>query len=1271
MKNIKVHTLRRHIKVLTFSISCIICKLSYAQTPAIQLDTATVKEGTYRAIEIRPSGSFNSSNKFYISVVTKITWSASSNPNDPKYINEFTNESPIEKCKHKYVFCYEAPILGIYPISGDNRTIWNVERVYSVFSTSPYIKTNFTPTIATNGSNNLVCTPCERDTLQIVNLSETINKSAYQVPREATVHHYFLVRDKNNDPVEGAVLKYQISGSPEIISSPPTKESGLADLTVKVGGENVESISDDIISAGTQKEISFVDVAIANKSYELLSNAFENPFSISVIDKAEPTEKEFGIGFEIGVGAELVEGTKFRVVPINFEAGVASIGIGGTYSPSLTFVPDNSNPNIWQTKIASPLGVKLNGSIGPKFEGEVGVFGVEGGASIESEASLSSVEEYTYNLDVTNTNHKFFLGAQLFSLGVKLAPGGFLLSNFLYRLAGFSGLAKSEKYGFNVGTQSSFNAGVSFSISKEISKNGEGANFGIGLGAEFKAGLSSNVEFALEQTQSEGVNFSTTISAGTGVNAGIAIGLSAEELEDNLEENLALPFSLASYESQNSFATVLNRHLESFGGNLLDASVAFSNETNKDIAGKSYKLNYVNKLTYSKKAIDRIGLLSNNFVSKFFEDGNTLKAPFTLVSSALSGSGSAFKQIKQYQSQAFGKPKGTLNTADFSTSNTKEVTNINDYSIGFGLTAFLGVEFELGYKEWNKYTLPFKEYKYAKDVDRLLPVIDYPDIESNVQLPTSTPLATFISNLKTSIDNTDISALNAAKSFVTEGSSFLSSVALTFSNSQNGTTLRLGLDAKPFVSSVKNARTNTTPSTFTFNIPASNAAFNTGNEVLFKYYYPENQLSAATLSDTFKLVTDVFFLNARNGNTNLTTAPNGNFTVNTTFNTHELELAGLPLTLTPKVLFQPIGSNTWEIIGDVNQTINFNRLGIFAIGVSLQKDFDPPTITVTPPASFVDGQNFQFTLTDNLSGIDWSKTYFICNGTIVPYQRVGTSNSVNIPIASLHVSGSPLPETFSIQIRTIDLAYNKKSFFNTYPCSKNIKFISILGGGSTLNKHQALETIEVSGSAVIPPSIELKAGKAVLLSPGFNSENSGGYFKAEIGGCNTSGVPAQPANFMVSSAAVCKGQVGVVYTTPNVSGVTYNWSYTGTGATINGAGNSITINFAANATAGTLSVTATNGAGTSPSLTLAINVNTPPTPPTASGVTITSGSTANLTATGCTTYKWYSQPALGTAIHTGQNFTTPALTTTTPYYLACNNGTSCESSRVPVVVTVQ
>jgi hypothetical protein len=85
-------------------------------------------------------------------------------------------------------------------------------------------------------------------------------------------------------------------------------------------------------------------------------------------------------------------------------------------------------------------------------------------------------------------------------------------------------------------------------------------------------------------------------------------------------------------------------------------------------------------------------------------------------------------------------------------------------------------------------------------------------------------------------------------------------------------------------------------------------------------------------------------------------------------------------------------------------------------------------------------------------------------------------------------------------------------------------------------------------------------------------------------------VASQPGAFTDAETQVCQGGTGYVYTVPFVPGVTYNWSYSGTGETINGTGNSVTVDFDASATGGTLSVTATNACGTSPARTVGISI---------------------------------------------------------------------------------
>ena len=83
------------------------------------------------------------------------------------------------------------------------------------------------------------------------------------------------------------------------------------------------------------------------------------------------------------------------------------------------------------------------------------------------------------------------------------------------------------------------------------------------------------------------------------------------------------------------------------------------------------------------------------------------------------------------------------------------------------------------------------------------------------------------------------------------------------------------------------------------------------------------------------------------------------------------------------------------------------------------------------------------------------------------------------------------------------------------------------------------------------------------------------------------------AGTITGTATVCQGQSGVAYSVPAIANATsYTWAYSGTGATINGTTNNITIDFSATATGGNLTVKGTNACGNGTvSANYAITVN--------------------------------------------------------------------------------
>ena len=127
-------------------------------------------------------------------------------------------------------------------------------------------------------------------------------------------------------------------------------------------------------------------------------------------------------------------------------------------------------------------------------------------------------------------------------------------------------------------------------------------------------------------------------------------------------------------------------------------------------------------------------------------------------------------------------------------------------------------------------------------------------------------------------------------------------------------------------------------------------------------------------------------------------------------------------------------------------------------------------------------------------------------------------------------------------------------------------------------------------------------GKNYQSSPIFWGLTSGNYavMAKYAGGCISEAISVtindyplanKPGDFTASTGTVNQGQQNVTYTVPFVAGVTYKWSYSGLGATIVGASNSVLVSFSATATSGTLYVRASNSCGMSLPRSISILVN--------------------------------------------------------------------------------
>ena len=179
------------------------------------------------------------------------------------------------------------------------------------------------------------------------------------------------------------------------------------------------------------------------------------------------------------------------------------------------------------------------------------------------------------------------------------------------------------------------------------------------------------------------------------------------------------------------------------------------------------------------------------------------------------------------------------------------------------------------------------------------------------------------------------------------------------------------------------------------------------------------------------------------------------------------------------------------------------------------------------------------------------------------------------------------------------------------------------------------------------------------------TENTAYYVETTVGGCTSprTGVVVQLPNSPVATPAnVCSGNMATL----TAKGYALTW--TDSQGNVLGTGNIFTTPVLTKNTTYYVS-SASNGCISSPTSVL-VTVTPKPQNPVASNASICSGSSANLHADAPSgIFFWYNTPTGGVPIISSQDFTTPALTSSTVYYVSASS-LDCESGRTKVSVTV-
>jgi hypothetical protein len=257
------------------------------------------------------------------------------------------------------------------------------------------------------------------------------------------------------------------------------------------------------------------------------------------------------------------------------------------------------------------------------------------------------------------------------------------------------------------------------------------------------------------------------------------------------------------------------------------------------------------------------------------------------------------------------------------------------------------------------------------------------------------------------------------------------------------------------------------------------------------------------------------------------------------------------------------------------------------------------------PVSFTPTPTLNFTLDYTLNGVPQTQIAI----TSLPY-TLPTPSPGTYKLTAFTFNGG---STGAVDAGSV-IAYALPTVANAGP-DQSLCGLSTttLAGNTPVTGTGLWSIVSGTGGTVVTPTVTTST---------FNGTNGTAYnlqWKISNGGCESTDqvgivfpiLAAQPAAFTTSSPDVCNLETGVVYRVPLDATVSYNWSYTDpTHVTIYGTSNVVTVDFDNSAVSGTLSVSASNGCGSSDARTIGVTVRPVPV------VSLTSDDVDNMICTG-------------------------------------------------------
>jgi hypothetical protein len=937
--------------------------------------------------------------------------------------------------------------------------------------------------------------------VNLVNLNEDLSNKPLVIYPGGTMHRYYKITDTSNEPVQGAVINYSINNKQQI--STESDENGIIDLNIALAGENLDDISDDVVTE-TRKEYPIVFTGISSADDESkTATTLQNDFNTLtfLLKDFDQVLKSQGISLGAGISTSA-----------SYEEGIVKTEIGASSEAKaifdVVFIRDDVTDDVESIDIT----IKTKAKIGLDADFKTLVAELKNedvsNASINSEFGKGVNKDMQFGIKIslkvhrlTNEELKLYFLNVLFKIHNIINDSNVVtyrieryLSEYLKEIGKdklIENTVLGSFYGFNNSNSSTSSLNLEIDLNdnknkllKDVTPVKKEVNISASNNLEDSEGVLFNYDYFFDDLNIYKAVAKTTLYKQESDSNVLDFGIT------NKAFNINIPiFGDINYNNTKSVSLThninVNNGYQSTGKISLNTESAASEFS---ILGQNYTKTVGMEYTFGYNALNTLG--NKNSTMSFFSEN-----PVYIIDNVIS-------DVKNIKNEIL---EGNTNTANWTS---------NDFSYSQEVSYQKSLDYPWSFSIFDKSTNTKKIFNWSLDASAKINFsvdlnwgANYP-ISESIYIPSLNQTFSTYENIGAIHigSYTDSPAKSEVKEFVDEAFSIVKNkftdISDSFKEFYYNATETLDNGVKNFISILLNRQVTSSKygsksytqkrvskneenktSLFHFSFKDDGSVFDAETEVGLRQTFSNGEIKGVlkdnnnNVETKFLILSDLMVFNAIKDDVILENSIS-DFNINIEVGNNDYEYFGIDKNTAVELFYTPETNTEWSSLGEVGETTNFtnNKLGIYALGIRLNTDTDKPSIIKSN--SDLINKKISYQITDIDSGINWSTLSVEVDGDFYEFERnddlieisfLADDNSIHIIdlwVQDNYSNSQSYNET--INLNSLNVLQTEFSIIKFYP--NPIKDKLTISGNDIINE---IEVYNALGVLVLSEKINL------------------------------------------------------------------------------------------------------------------------------------------------------------------------------------------------------